>query len=120
LGNYVRTGPFTNSVTPPGISASFLNAIEAVLEQPTGGSELGKYFITGSTYAIGAYVCQYMISLSRTSVPVSVVIDTADQAASNFNAPTTIRLTSSGFQVQVTGTGANLNCNVGGNWTINY
>ena len=120
FGNYVRTGPFTNGGAP-GISAAFLNAVEAVLERNSGDTESGHYFCSGWSNAAGDLIQAYIPSLSRTSTPVSVSIDQADKAATNVNAPTTGFLTSGGFQVWTTSTSAQVtNLQVGGNWTIQF
>lgn len=120
MPNYVKTGSFTNG-SAPGISASFLNNIENVFEQPSGGTETGKYFLLGGAYTTGANVSQYMQSLSRTTVPVSVSIDTADQApTAGANSPTTDNLSANGFHVLFTATGANVASRCGGNFTLQY
>jgi len=120
MGNYVRSGPFSNGVTPPGISAAFLNAIENVLEQPSGGAEAGKYWIGGWGNISTDILSQYMSSISRTAVPVSVTLDEADQAHSNCNAISSDHLTANGFHAYTSMTGAATSGNVGGNSTINF
>lgn len=120
--NYVRTGPFSNGIAP-GISAAFLNALEAILEQNSGGAESGIYFLAGSVYSSGAVIAQYMQSLSRTTVPVSVSIDESIQVhTAGLNAtPSTGQLTNGGFQVfSLSTTGPNPNARAGGTWTIQY
>jgi hypothetical protein len=91
-----------------------------VLEQPSGGTETGKYVLSGWGSVNTDHISHYMVSISRTSVPVSVVIDTVDIAATNINAPATALLTANGFQVFSTPTGATINASVAGNSTINY
>jgi hypothetical protein len=120
MANYVKSGPFVNG-SAPGLSASLFNAIEAVFEQPSGGTETGKYWLQGGAYTTGANVSQYMQSLSRTTVPVSVSIDTADQAPTAAAAtPTTDNLTANGFHILFVSTGANVASRTGGNWTLQY
>jgi hypothetical protein len=120
MGGYVKTGPFVNN-TVPGISASFLNNIESVLARGSGDTETGKYFVFGNGYTATANIQDYIDSLSRTSVPVSVVVDEADQAhANSMNAVITQQLTANGFVVGSTVSGASVNPRVGGNYTINY
>ena len=120
MGNYVRSGPFVNG-TAPGISATFLNNLENVLEQPSGGSELGKYVCAGNWAGSGSgFFSTYIPSLSRTAVPVSVTIDTADQSPSGGAiAPSTDRLSSSGFHIYSSMTNGN-NGSMAGNWTLNF
>jgi hypothetical protein len=121
MPNYVKTGPFTNNITPPGISAALLNAIETVLSQPSGGTETGKYRLEEGAYSNLAWLSQYMSTISRTAVPVSVTIDEADMAHSNnANAAATQVLTANGFQVNCNTNGANPSAHVAGNTTVNY
>jgi len=91
-----------------------------VEQQPSGGKETGKYYLAGNSYISGGYVTQYMRTLSQLSTPVSVSIDTSDQAVTNLNVPTTSGLTSNGFRIQATSTGIATNCVAGGNYTVNY
>lgn len=122
MPDYIKTGPFTNGAAP-GISAAFLNALENVLEQPSGGSETGKYFIAGNIGVANGIVSQYMPSLSRTSVPVSVVIDEVDVPhTGGMNAtPVTAQLSANGFQVySLSTTVSSTNARAGGNYTLNY
>jgi len=120
MPNYVKTGPFTNGGAP-GISAAFLNAIENVFEQSAGGTETGKYFLQGQGYTSLANYGNYMESLSRTTVPVSVTIDQADQAPTGgANTPGAQNLTSNGFLVFFTVGSASSAAKTGGNFTIQY
>src|SRR5258708_34490336 len=122
MPNYIKTGSFTNAVTPPGTSAAFLNAVENVLSQPTGGTETGKCYLKGSSYVTAANMGQYMSSLSRTAVPVSVVIDETDfgHVAGNANPAVTGNLTANGFLVYSSGNGVQTLWQVAGNTTINF
>jgi hypothetical protein len=122
MSNYTPLGPWNNGGAPA-ISAAFLAALEAVLMQPSGGSESGKYFIAGPVYTSGAVVSQYMQSISRTSVPISVSIDESLQAHTGgmTATPSTGQLTSAGFQVfTLSTTGPNGNARAGGNFTIQW
>ena len=120
MPNYSKTGPFSNGGAP-GISAAFLNNIENVFVQPSGGTELGKYWLEGNAYVVGAYVTCFIPSLSRGATPVSVSIDTADQSVVGMNAPGTYNLTSSGFHISANANGgAQTNMYCGGNTTIHY
>ena len=120
MGGYAKTGPFVNATTPPGISASFLNAVESVLARGVGDTETGKYVLSGWGSTNTDHISHYMSSISRTSVPINVTIDTVDVAPSNINSPTTALLTANGFQVFSTPTGATINASVAGNSTIQY
>lgn len=119
MPNYVKTGTFVNG-SAPGISAAFLNAIERVFVQSSGGTELGGYYLTAwastSNQSMGAWVP----SLSRGATPVSVSIDTTIQSASLCGAPSTDHLNANGFHVYANSSSAASAMNVGGNWTITY
>jgi hypothetical protein len=102
------------------IQASDFTQCSNILQQPSGGQETGKYFLGGSSPSTGETIGWYVCSLSGQSVPVSVSIDTADVSATNLNAPSTSRLSSGGFVVDATTTGTNTDCNVAGNYTLQY
>jgi len=102
------------------IQAADVNQAVYVLQQPSGGQEAGHYVDGGNGYQSGAEVSAYVTSLSRNSTPVSVSIDQTDGTIAGLNSPTTATLTSGGFGVHTTSTGANTNCYVGGNYTISY
>jgi hypothetical protein len=104
----------------PGISAAFLNAVEAVLEQPSGGVETGKYFLNSSGYATGANLGTYTCSISRTAIPVSAVVDTADVGNTNVVGPATSSVSANGFMVNTTATGVATNCRCAGNYTLSF
>ena len=123
MANYVRYGnPWVNSAAPPAITADFLTKIEQVLIQNTGGSESGKYFVADGVYTSGAVANAYIQTISRTTIPVSVSIDTADLAPTGgMSAPATAQLTHAGFQIySLSTTGPNVNARCGGNWTVNW
>jgi hypothetical protein len=120
LPNYIKSGPFINSITPPGISSAFLNALENVLSQPSGGTETGKYVLEGSVYTSSTLLSQYMPSISRTAVPVSVTVDEADVAHNGCNAIASQRLTANGVQLWASAAAASVDARVGGNLTFNY
>lgn len=89
--------------------------------QPASGTETGKYFLQGGGNGSGWVVSNYLPSRSRGATPVSVSIDTADQApAANAGTPSASNLTASGFQVSFSCTGATNTARAGGNYTINY
>lgn len=89
--------------------------------QPSGGQEKGKYWLEGSGYVSGADITMFMPSQSRNATPVSVTIDTADQApSSHLNAPSTASLTSGGFHISASVTAVTPNEFCGGNYTIQY
>jgi hypothetical protein len=103
------------------VLASDVNQVVQVLQRQSGQSETGKYYLLGSGYAVNANLGSYTVSLSRTTVPVSVVIDEADQAHTNTNAAAAATLqTANGFLVSVSASGAATNVRAGGNYTINY
>src|ERR1700694_476061 len=121
--NYIRTGPWSNGAAP-GISASFLNAIEAILEQNSGGVESGTYFLAGSIFSSASVISLYMPSLSRTTVPVSILAldDSVVSHTAGMNAtPSSGNATSGGFQIfSLSTTGPNPNGRAGGLWSIQY
>lgn len=115
-----KTGPFTNSV-PPGISASFLNAVESVLSRGSGDTETGKYIIEGNAGTASYFISSYIPSLSRSATPVSITIDTADIAAASLTSgPTAQNLTANGFQVVGQTSGNVSDARGGGNYTIHF
>lgn len=91
-----------------------------VIGQPSGGTEAGKYYLGGWAGAGSDTISMYIRSSSQGSVPVSVSIDTADQAPSNMGSPSTGNLTKFGFQIFSTSSGAATNCHAAGNSTISY
>lgn len=102
------------------IQASDVSQVVYVLQRQSGQTETGKYWLGGSTYATGAVQSGYMPSLNRNTVPVSVSTDTSDQALTGFTALNAQHLSANGFQFWGAGTGVNTNCNVAGNWTIQF
>lgn len=112
----------TPVVTGATIYATDFDQFYNVLQQPSGGQEKGHYLIGGNAYTASANLSLYLPCLSRTSVPVSVSIDTADVAPSNMTTPTTARLTHGGFQVTGNGSssGAQLVCKAAGNYTVQW
>jgi hypothetical protein len=119
MANYVATGPFTNGGAP-GLSASFFNAIENVFIQPGGGAETGHYFFEGNANGSGGTIGVWVVSLSRTTAPVSVTIDTADTSPVGVGSPSVQAAKHSGFFVGAAATGATNTGRAGGNYTINY
>jgi hypothetical protein len=102
------------------IYATDIDQIINVLQQPSGGTEAGSYYITGNasnTSSLGYFVS----SLSRVSSPVSVSINTSITSPSNCNSPSTDHLNANGFHVYTTiSGGASIASNVGGGYTIQY
>lgn len=88
--------------------------------RPSGGQETGKYYLGGWAGAINDLVSLYMPSLSRNATPTGVVIDTADQAASNLQTVAANNLTANGFQISAGASGAATNCHAAGNYTISF
>lgn len=101
--------------------ASQVDQIIYVLQRQSGQAEAGKYFLQGQGYTSLANFGNYMPSLSRTSTPSGVTIDTADQAPTGgANTPGAQNLTSSGFLVFFTTGGTASAAKCGGNYTIAY
>jgi hypothetical protein len=121
MPDYVKTGPFVNS-SAPGISAAFLNAVENVFRQSSGGTETGYYFLSGSPYTTGAVVVQWYVTISRNTTPVSMSIDTSLLApTSGMGTPIAAQFYNSGFQIYcLTTTGPNTNARCGGLYTVQY
>jgi len=107
-------------VTGAFINAADINQVVKILQQPSGGQETGKYFLIDSSYAVGASTGDYISSISRGATPVSITIDTADQAPSNCNTPSTSHLTSNGCSVSTTSTAINTTMQAGGNYTLSF
>lgn len=97
-----------------------MNNVENVLEQPSGGSEIGKYHVAFGGYAVNAIGSEWMNTISRTAVPVSITTDEADFAHTNCNAISSNTLSQSGVQLYTGATTTNTSCNVGGNLTFNF
>jgi hypothetical protein len=107
-------------VTGNTVLASDVNQLVQVLQRASSQTEAGKYYIIGWGSASGDNIGHYCGSLSRVSTPVSVSVDTADVAVSNINSPSTTDLTSGGFEIFSTTTGAATNAHVAGNTTIQF
>lgn len=119
MANYSSYGPFSNG-NAPGISAAFLNAIEQVFQQPSGGTETGHYFFEGNANSTGGTIGTWVVSLSRTTVPVSVTIDTADTSPVGVSSVSVQAAKNSGFFVGAAATGSTNTGRAGGNYTIQY
>ena len=119
--NYTPTGPFTNGAAP-GISAAFLNAIEAMFAPKSSTTFVGKYFLQGGAWDNGSQLSTYtQLNTQNGSTPVSVSIDTADQApAASAGTPSAGLLSANGFQVISTCTAASNTARAGGNFTVQY
>lgn len=104
------------------INALDVNQIVNVLQKPSGATEAGKYFLGASIYTNGALASMYVLTLSRNATPVSVSIDTLDQApVGGMGAMATANLTQGGFQLySLSGTTQGVNARAGGNWTVQY
>lgn len=101
-------------------SAQVINQAINVLEQPTGGQEIGRYRIEGSAYNASAIVSCPVQTLSRNASPVSLSIDTSDVAPSNLNTPSTGHLTQGGGQIFASATGIAQECKAAGVYTMSY
>lgn len=119
MANYVKTGPFVNG-SAPGISATFLNNVENVFEAASGGTESGKWWLSGWSNASGDLIQVWLQSLSRTSAPVSVSVSTTT-GPTNIAAVSNGQLGSGGFQIYSTSSSAQVsNLQAGGTYTIQY
>lgn len=107
-------------VTGNTIAAQDINQVINVLQEPSGSSEVGQYWLAGSSYAANALISQWIQSQSRTSTPVSVSIDESIQAPSNCGTPSVSNLKSSGFQLYAFGSGVFTSANVAGVYTIKF
>lgn len=96
-----------------------VNQIVNVLQQPSGGTETGRYFLLVTATAAGQYSIAYIRTTSQISVPVSVTIDQAVVAATNCSAPAADALTSFGFRIYTTSTASGF-YQVAGNTTVHY
>jgi hypothetical protein len=119
MPNYTKTGPFVNA-SAPGISAAFLNNVENVFKQSSGGTETGTYWFSQGTYTTSAQVGVYIPTLSRGTAVVSVTIDTSILVATGLNPPSVLFSGPQGFFVGANGTGTSLTARVGGLWTVQY
>jgi len=108
-------------VTPRStILAADANQLINILQQPSGGQEIGKYQCQGNSYISGGFISYFAQSLSRVSVPVSATLDTTDQAPTNVNTPTTPGFTSGGFRIHETTTGITASGKAGGGYVLQY
>lgn len=103
------------------VQAADINAILSALQHLAGQTEVGHYLLAGSSYVTNGLISDYRASISRGATPVSVAINTADQAQNGYTAnPSTNHLTANGFQVYGFSNGVQANCFVGGAYTITY
>lgn len=103
------------------VLAADINQLVNVLQRASGQTEVGKYKVAGNGYTTNAAISCYVPSLSRGATPVSVTIDTANDAPTgNLGSPSTFNLTSSGFLVAATVSAASINAYCSGNYTIQY
>lgn len=117
--NLYQIPPYTkNRVIQP----EDINQVIYTLHQPSGGQELGHYFLAGNGYVLNAVVSWYVPSLSRGSAPVSVTLDASDSANSNLNTspPSTDHLTANGFHIFDFTNGVHTDASIGGKYTIQY
>lgn len=101
---------------------SMLNQVINVLQMPSGGQELGKYKIEGNSTTTTATQSCPILTRSRNATPISLSIDTADQAVSSLNAPSTDHLTQGGARILATVNAASgqPDEHCAGNWTMQY
>ncbi len=102
-------------------TATDVNQIIDVLQQPSGGQETGQYYLQGGAGGSGWTVSNWIVSLSRNATPASVSINTSTQSpAANAGTPSTPILYTSGFQVTFLTTGSTNTARAGGGWTIQF
>jgi len=104
----------------PAVAGSDIYASDLYqLCQPSGGQEIGHYYLASTATAASQLVSGYISSESRNATPVSISIDQSDHSASNCAAPSTGTLTQGGAQVY-TRSSASGDVNVAGKYTIQY
>lgn len=99
--------------------ASDVNSILNLLQQPSGGQELGSYHAQYGTYAANAYITQNCRMLSQYSTPVSVSLDHSG-GSNNCSTATAYGLAATGFQIEAYATAAGTTTSYGGGWTVQY
>ena len=102
------------------INATDINQLVNVLMQPSGGQEIGAYYLDGWASGSGQEIGDWVSTLSRGATPVSVSIDTSIASPYNINSPSTNSLNSNGFHVYATSNGSSSKCYVGGKYTLQY
>lgn len=119
--NYTPTGPWANGAAP-GISAAFLNAVEAMFAPKSSTTFVGKYWLQFGGNANGWDMSYYQtLATQNGSTPVSVSIDTADQApAASAGTPATSTLTAHGFLIMSVISAVSNTARCAGNWTVQY
>lgn len=91
--------------------------------QPSGGQDKGHYRIAGNGSAVNAVISTWIVAMSHNTgaAPVSVSIDTADQApGGNLGSPSAVNSNSGGVLIFGTISAASTNAFCAGNYTINY
>lgn len=102
------------------IAAADIDQLVNVLQEPSGNTETGGYFISFAAYVNSGVSGTWINSLSRNSVPVSVSVNTSVNSPSNCASPSTDHVTANGFHVYTFSTGINASCNVGGVYTLQF
>jgi hypothetical protein len=122
FGSYslVLSVTYSAIMTGSTIYAADLDWMINSLQRQSGQYETGKYVLTGNGYADQSEITQYIATLSRNAVPVSVTIDTVDVTPTGMAAPVAARLTMGGFQVHGYSSGAQGFCQAGGNYAAQY
>lgn len=111
--------PLNTVTTGNTILAADINQLVNVLQRASGQTETGKYWAGGWSNAASDLISTYYISLNRTSVPVSVTLDTVD-ASTNVGAVNNDHLTANGVHIYFFSSVANTGCNGAGNVTLNF
>lgn len=130
VGNHYTNGTAANTVlyTMPTntktriIQADDINQAVNVLNQPSGGQEIGHYILAMPGYTANATLSWYVPSLSRGATPVSVTLDASDIANSGMTTSpaNNDHLTANGFHIYDLSNGAQDNPIIGGKYTIQY
>jgi hypothetical protein len=113
-------GTLTNVASGRTMQIIDLNQIINVLQQPSGGQELGSFYLEMAAWTDNALCSMYVFSRSRNATPISVSLTVASRTGIRVTSPATNFLTHSGFQLFANSAGAQGNATANGTYTINY
>ena len=103
------------------INASDVNQLVNMMQAPSGAQEKAKYWLGGNGYATNAVISYYVRTTSQGATPVSVSIDTTDQAPTgSLFSPNAVHLTAYGFQIYANTSAATGNAYCAGGYTVQY
>ncbi len=124
LATDVNTHIAQTNTNTSNISTNTTNITSAQnkLQQPSGGTESGGYFLAGNAPLDHSAISDYIAVTSRGNVIASVSIDTSSQSPTGgATSPGTGNLSASGFQVFFFSSGTNnTNARCGGGWTAHF